>query len=850
MNVNPFRSELRGLLRSWLFGPVALACVLWPGAPASGEALPSPERGFRSTQPARTWEEALLSGNGKHGAMVFGRPLEETIIINHARLYLPLNAPLPPVDTAGHLGEIREMMRRGEYQRAADFVVELSHREGWGGKRWTDPFIPAFDLEVKMGSKGEVRSYARTVDFQTGVAAVRWEDARGGFLRRLFVSRPDDVVAASVTGPGPGQVDCELRFSQRPATGQGGWWPEQMFQDGIAEVSIGAEDRWLTYRSSFRRRWPGSPQGYEGAARIVVMGGTAKADGGKVVVAGADQVIVLLRVAVLADLARSGLEELKNGLEKIEPDFDALLRRHAEVHGGIFARSRLDLGGGANRDLSSEELIAASAVGNLSRALLEKEYDAGRYAVLSSSGELYPNLQGIWNGTWSPPWSSDFTLNGNVQCAIAANLSSDMAECLEPFFRYLEGQMPQYRENARRLYGCRGIHVPSRASTHGLNNHFDATWPMTFWTAGAAWAAHFFYDGYLYTGDRDFLRKRALPFMKEAALFYEDFLVEGAGGKLLFSPSYSPENNPRNNPSQACIDATMDIAVTRELLGSCIAACEALGTDAEEVKRWKTMLARLPPYRINADGAAAEWATPLLEDNYEHRHCSHLYALFDGLPDDIAADESLRRAFRRAIELRMDVRRREGGGIMAFGLVELGLAAASLREADLAYEALDWLANRFWRANLVSTHDPGSLFNVDLCGGLPAIVNRMLVDSRPGWIELLPALPGQWPSGRIEGIRCRGGVALPVLAWDAERIEVTLRSGSSQELELRTPGGIAAIEVRAGGASLLGAGTAAGGRRVKVPAGEDTTLSIRRSASGVDAGSGQPGHPTTSGKNR
>jgi alpha-L-fucosidase 2 len=190
---------------------------------------------------------------------------------------------------------------------------------------------------------------------------------------------------------------------------------------------------------------------------------------------------------------------------------------------------------------------------------LEKQYDAGRYNILSSSGELFPNLQGIWGGTYGPPWSGDFTFNANVQSAIAANMSANMAECMDPFFRWMEEHMDEFRITNRNLFGCRGIHVPSRASSHGLNNHFDKTWCMTFWTAGAPWIAQYFYDYYLYTGDKKFLSERALPFMKDAALFYEDFLITEPEGKYLFSPSYSPENEPANSRSQATINATMDI---------------------------------------------------------------------------------------------------------------------------------------------------------------------------------------------------------------------------------------------------------------------------------------------------
>jgi hypothetical protein len=440
---------------------------------------------------------------------------------------------------------------------------------------------------------------------------------------------------------------------------------------------------------------------------------------------------------------------------------------------------------------------------------LEKVFDAARYAVLSSSGDVFPNLQGIWTGTCSPPWSADFTMNGNVQCALAADLSGNLAECLEPYFRFLEAHLEEFRENARRLYGCRGIHVPSRASTHGLNNHFDATWPMTFWTAGAAWAARFYYDYALYTGDRDFLAKRAVPFMKEAALFYEDFLLEGPDGKLLFSPSYSPENNPANSPSQACVNATMDVAAARELLANLIAVCESLGTDAAGVQRWQAMLDKLPAYQINADGAVKEWTTPLLDDNYAHRHVSHLYALYAGMPADIAADAALRKAFLVALQQRMEVRRRENGGEMAFGLVQMGLAAASLREAGMAYEIVDWLTNNFWRSNLVSTHNPHDLFNTDICGGLPAVVLRMLVDSRPGHVDLLPALPPQWPNGSLAGTRCVGNIEVRELRWSPQEITATLRSGSARTVEVSLP-------------------NESTPRRIELPAGQDVTVTARR----------------------
>ena len=720
----------------------------------------NPGRGFFSDKPATDWQQALVSGNGVIGAMIYGQPLDETIILNHAELYMPLHEPLPPLDTASHLKQIRQMLADGGYQRAADYVVELSRNEKYGAKRWTDPFVPACDLKVITTGKGEVKNYRRMVNFQTGEITVRWTDERGDFVRRLFVSRPDNVVVISIKGP----EESVLKLAQRSD-------PGKVFHKGVKEIAIANEAEWLTFRGTFRNSWPGSLQGWTVTARVVRRQG---------------EILVLARVA-------TGLSDQKKDLAAIPADYARLLERHAKEHGALFNRCRLDLGGDKDRELSSEELLAKAASGAIPAALLEKEFDAARYAVISSSGDRFPNLQGLWGGTWAPLWSGDFTMNGNVQSAIAADLSANMAECLLPYFRFLESHMAEFRDNAKRLYGCRGIHVPSRASTHGWNNHFDGTWPMTFWTAGAGWAAQFYYDYWLYTGDREFLEKHALPFMREAAEFYEDFLVTGSDGKGIFSPSYSPENNPGNSKSQACINAAMDIGVARELLRNLIAC--------DDNPRWHALLARIPDYQIESDGALKEWSTPLLQNNDAHRHCSHLFALYNGLPEEIAANVALRRAFEIALEKRLDVRRAEfapGGkgpgsrppGEMVFGIVFEGLSATSLRNQRCCGEILDWLARKYWQPNLVTTHNPGNIFNTDLCGGFPAFLIRTLVDSRPGWIELLPAVPAQLPEGTIEGVRCRGRIEVRRLSWSPQKIEATFRSDVDQTIEVRLPGGL------------------------------------------------------------
>lgn len=782
--------------------------IIWAVVCSSGLAMEvrQPERGFVSTRPAKNWQQALISGNGTIGALVMSEPLDETIIFSHERLFMPWEPDLPVVNMAPHLGTVRQMIDEGKYSAAAEFVAELSREQGYQGMHWTDPLIPAFDLKITMSPAGEPRDYARSVDFQTGVASVQWEDDRGAFVRRLFVSRADNVAVLSLRGDHDGAVNCRIALATTlgiEAIEEESEEAESVFPRGVEDVTVTAKGQVLTYSSRFTGTRRDSIIGHEGAARVTARGGSMRASDGAIDVTGADEVLVLLSLDVINDAEKSILGDLRNRLEALNADFDELLGRHAKIHGRIFNRTRLDLDGGKDHALSSETLLKKSSLGNLNRALLEKEFDAARYAILSSSGELPPTLQGVWTGTWTPPWQSDYTQNGNVPSAIASMLMANMPECMEAYLNYIESLVPHFRENARTLYGCRGIMMPSRTSAHGYNVHFNEEYIHLFWTPGAAWASHFFYDYYLYTGNREFLKKRALPFMKESALFYEDFLYEGPDGKYVFNPSYSPKNTPANSDSQACINATMDIALVKELLTNLVTVCEELGTDREAVQRWKKMLSKMPDYMINADGTVAEWTTPKLVDNHRHRHISHLYALYDGLPDEIASDKALRDAFKKVIENRMGPRRADGGGVMSFGLVQLGQSAASLGEADLAYEVVDMLANVYWWPNMVSTHNPDSIFNVDICGGMPAVIIKMLVYSERGKIVLLPALPKQWPSGTLEGVLCRGQIEVKRLKWDDRKVELSLISQIPQNVTISIPQGFKDVKIIKGDADII-----------------------------------------------
>ena len=215
------------------------------------------------------------------------------------------------------------------------------------------------------------------------------------------------------------------------------------------------------------------------------------------------------------------------------------------------------------------------------------------------------------------------------------------------------------------------------------------------------------------------------------------------------------------------------------------------------------MLTKMPKYLVSEEGAVKEWLTPLLKDQLNHRHSSQLYALYDGLPDEIGQDPVLRNAFKKVIEIKLEKHwKNNGSGFMSFGVVQLGQAATSLGESDMAYLCLIPLVNRYWLNNLASMHNHRSLFNMDISGGMPAVIIKMLMASEPGKIKLLPALPKEWPDGKIEGMLCRGQVEIKSLQWEKDHIIVSLLSSREQTITLEAPAGMTNFSLKKGNATI------------------------------------------------
>jgi hypothetical protein len=781
-----------------------------PSLFAAGAA---PRHGAISTQPAAKWEWGFVSGNGRMGALFWGGPGDETLTISHARLFLPVGSLEAVPDLGDALPEVRRLIREQGYAAATRYMMEQGRaRGGYAGLMFTDPFHPGFELRIKGPPVGEAREYRRTEDFATGEVAVRWSDDRGRFERRLFVSRADDLVVLSLRGlPGSDgaaapQFSGELSVPPVPpadvrAYSQNHGTPRHQPEgaaSSLIDATITTTRGGITLHNLYRFTGRGN-RGYDAALRVVVKGdsGRIESDGARLTIRDADEVLVLMRLEPFRTDAASDLEAMRRALEAVSADYGGLLAAHAKIHGELFRRVALDLGGDpADRAAPSEVLFERTRrEGTMPAALVERLYDGSRYVILCASGDRPPNLQGIWSGTWEPAWSGDYTTNTNLQLAIAHQLSCGTPELLHGLFNLVDEFLPDWRTNAKNLYGARGVMAPTRESSHGLMFHWSDRFQGQFWTCGAGWLAHWYWDYYLYTGDRKFLAEKTLPLLQEVALFYEDFLFLDESGHYRFSPSDSAENGAGDN-------ATQDIMVAREVLTHLIAAYRELGlasdpAAAARITRAEEILAKLPPYVIAPGGELQEWAVAGVANKNNHRHMSHLYALFQSDEADPERTPELWAASLAAYEARLktwfrnpeNVGDRKNNETASHGRMHLGLCAARLGRGDDIWEILTRMTGygAVYPGMATAHYEKGSIFNMDANGGIPEILNNALVYSRPGRIDLLPALPAALPRGEVRGLRARGAITVNRLAWTPDGVNVELASAAQQTIEVRLP---------------------------------------------------------------
>ncbi|WP_445277400.1 glycosyl hydrolase family 95 catalytic domain-containing protein [Streptomyces sp. DSM 41033] len=710
-------------------------------------------------RPATRWEDAFLSGNGRHGAMVWGHPADDQVIVDHHTLVRPNGSEdLRPPELADRLGRLQDALLAGDTTAAEDF--------GAGPPLvWVQPFHPAFRSRVCRGRglHEAVTGYRREVDFTTGEVTASYEAWRSS----VFVSRADDVVVQHVTDLGL-TADVVL---------------DHALPGAPARLAVGRSTVLTPQgaRLALRVGYPGSELGYTGVTVARVDGGTVTVAGEGIRIEGARSLTLTTRV--VRGPGHPDLGELWAALPC--EDHATLLARHRPLHRSAYGRASLTLRDAApESELPGSELLRTPK----SPALLERLFAAGRYHLLSSSGMLPPRLTGLWTGDWDTAWSGAFTTNANLNLQISSAATAALPEVTEAHAAFVHGQLADWRDNARALFGARGVVAPSHTDgVSGHTRHFQRAYPLHLWTAGADWVLQPLLEhAEVTTGAPDPALTSALV---EVALFYEDFLSrEDPDGNVAVVPSYSPENRPAN-ASWGTVNATMDLAAARHALTT--AAEHAPGHPS--AGHWLALADRLPAYLVNEDGALAEWAWPGLRETYDHRHLSHLYPVWPLDAINPYDTPELATAAHRALELR------GSENDSAHGHLHHALIAARLRDPSRVSAALDAvLGGDFFHDSLMSAHYPSrNVYNADAAHTLPAAVIESLVQSTPHRLVLLPAVPAAYPAGELRGVRTRFGAHLD-LRWSEDGATAVLRPTRDARVDLRTGDGLTLTETSAG----------------------------------------------------
>ena len=735
-------------------------------------------------QPADTWEHALPIGCGRLGAMVHGAPSVEHLQLNEETLWAGEPREVNNPRALGSLERVRDLLFAGRVAEA----TELANADLLGEPCKIRPYQSLGGVSLHMGHGPETTAYRRELDLDTAIARVTYEADGARYVREAFASHPAQAIFVRVTcdgGPEDGDyrrlsIGLRREDGSRGRLGDGNTLIMAGRADGASEAGAGVAFEAAIAASADGGRVTVEPHEdgdrlvveWQRSVTIVIAGATSYH--------GADPHVA--NRETLAAAARSSYRERRD--------------EHVQDYRRLYSRVTLDLGADNLPDTPTDGRVARAQDGAEDAGLVAQYFQFGRYLLIGSSrpGGLPANLQGIWAEGLDPPWQSDFHLNINLQMNYWPAETTNLAECHLPLFDLLDSLRAPGRETARVHYGAGGFVTHHITDVWGFTVPADAAhWGL--WPMGAAWTCLHLWEHYAFSLDEAFLADKAYPIIREACEFFLDYLVEAPDGTLVTGPSMSPENSYTTEGGETgvtCMGPSMDTQIVRDLFGRCIAASDILSCDGAFARRLREAAGRLPETRIGKHGQIQEWAEDYDEPEPGHRHMSHLFALHPGDEITPGGTPRLAAAARRVLERRLE----HGGGQSGWSRAWIINFYARLGDGEAAYEHLQALLARSTNPNLLDSHPP---FQIDGNFGGAAGIAEMLLQSHAGKVHLLPALPNAWLTGRVRGLRARGGFEVDI-AWAEGRLaDASVRATRDGECRVRSD---AALTVDLNGAPV------------------------------------------------
>jgi alpha-L-fucosidase 2 len=738
--------------------------------------------------PASVWEEALPVGNGRLGAMVFGKNSEERIQLNEDTYWS--GGPYSTVVKGGYkvLPEIQKDIFEGNPVKAhklfgrylLGYPVEQQKYQGFA------------NLILTFKNEKEVTDYKRWLDLTTGITSVQYKVNGITYSREVIASVPDQTIAIRLIADKPGSISFTAELRGERNGSMSNYATDYFRMDGIGNDGLK-----LTGKSADYMGIEGKIR-YEARLKAVTEGGTLKVDDIDLIVENADAVTLYFVAATnfvnYKDVSGDYHSKVENYLKGLEgKSYTNIKEAAVNDYKSLFERVTLTLPSTKSSFLpTNERLKNFSTESDPQMASLC--YQFGRYILISSSrpGTQPANLQGIWNNDMNPSWDSKYTTNINTEMNYWPAETANLPELVQPLIQMVKDVTDQGSQVATEHYGAHGWVLHQNTDIWRVAAPMDGPTWGTF-TVGGAWLTTHLWEHYLYNLDKNYL-KDIYPVMKGSVEFFMDFLVEHPNGKwLVTNPSTSPENPPKGPGyryffdevtsmyyfTTICAGSAIDMEILTDLFGYYIEASKILGQDADFAAKVTKARARLVPPQIGSNGSLQEWTDDLGQMEDKHRHFSHLYGLYPGNVISAKRTPELVEPVKKVLEQRGD----GGAGFSRAWKISLWARLYDGNRADKIFHG--YIKDQCYPSLFAKCFTP---LQVDGSLGVSAGVTEMLMQSHEGVIDLIPALPDEWNDGSFNGVCARGGFELK-FNWKANKITfLEVLSKAGKECRIHAPG--------------------------------------------------------------
>ena len=732
-------------------------------------------------QPAKVWMESLPIGNGRLGAMTYGGIEEEKLALNESTMWSgQYNENQNKPFGREKMNQLRKLFFEGKLSEGNRIAGDNLH----GNQTSFGTHLPIGDLKMQfIYPEGKVTGYRRSLSLDEAVSSVSFNSGGVNYKREYFATNPDNVLVLRLTADKQKSITMNMGL------------------DLMRQADLSVEDNQLVFtgKVDFPLHGPGGVC-FEGRIAVLADNGEVKMEQSEVGIKEADAVTLI--VDVRTDYKSPDYKTLcADGVKKAAAkSYDELKQAHIKDYNTLYNRVSIHFGQDANRALPTDVRWKQVKEGKTDTGLDALFFQYGRYLTIASSRENSPlpiALQGFFNDNkaCNMGWTNDYHLDINTEQNYWAANVGNLAECNAPLFTYIKDLAHHGAKTAEVVYGCKGWTAHTTANVWGYTPASSTIIWGLFPMAGS-WIASHLWIQYEFTQDKQYLAETAYPLLKGNAQFILDFLAKDPkSGYLMTGPSISPENWFRTAGGEEMVASMMpacDRELAYEILSNCVRASEILDTDREFADSLRTAIAQLPPIQLRANGAIREWFEDFEEAHPNHRHTSHLLALYPFSQITLEKTPELAEAARKTIENRLSAENWED---TEWSRANMICMYARLKDAQEAYKSVQLLQGKLSRENLMTVSPggiagaEGDIYSFDGNPAGTAGMAEMLIQNHEGYVEFLPCLPVEWKDGSFKGLCLKGGAEATAEWTNAVINKASLKATADQVLKVKIPQG-------------------------------------------------------------